>query len=131
MPCVLGLMKFLIGILISAGVIHVAALATRVGDRGFGAAVSCAVALYVAGILLILPAGLFIGCFLPAWVAVIVMFLLIVYIIQSIYVISFGHALLMWFVMAVVNMLYLLLVYGANVLGILNLSGGGGCPRGI
>jgi hypothetical protein len=122
MLCLQFTFKFAVGLLISAGAVHVAALAAGVADRGFGAALACALSLYVASIFIYLPVGFFMGCFFPLWLFIVFVVVVTIYIIQSIYITSILKAMFMWLVMCVAYIGIELLLNGGTILRILNAT---------
>jgi hypothetical protein len=113
--CVGWIIGTIIGILVSAGVIHIAAFASGLADKGFSAAIVCTICLYLAGYFVIIPAMFIVGCFCPWWVVLIVVIYLIVYIVQTVYETSFGQAFMLLFVTLIVNTLYVMLFYGPRI----------------
>ena len=125
MQCLQTIFEFAIGVLISAGALHLAALAAGLANRGFSAAISCTLAFYLASAFIYLPVALLVGCFFPWWIFVIFVVLFSIYIIQSIYSTSFGRAFFMWFVMCISYVIVALLLKGGPIMGLINGNGGG------
>ncbi len=128
MQCLMTIFEFGVVLLISAGALHLAALAAGVADRGFAAAISCTIAFQLATIFIYIPVGILVGCFFPWWMFLMFAVVFSIYIIQSIYSTSFGRAFFMWLVMGVTYSLVALLLYHGSIMNFIN---GNGCSNNI
>ena len=126
MTCLLTILKILAGILLSAGALHLAALMTGHGNRGFGAAVACSISVYILWFVVVFYSTIA-GCFSPclALIGFAVGIWLNIKIIESVYETSIGYAFLMWLIPYIIALLCTLLIYGPRILSILTHSGHG------
>ncbi len=110
----------LAGIIVSAVIIHIAAVIIGPSDRGFGAAFISAVLLYILGHLALIPLIFLTASIVPWWVFLVVAMLLSIYVIKKVYETAYISAIIMWVIAAIVNALYSLYIYGPLIVGMIN-----------
>ncbi len=120
MECILIIVAIVVQVLFSAVIIHVCAMMLGLGDRGFGTAISCAIALIIVGVIIGVAAALM-TCISPVLtcLGLLVGWLFVIYIIQSAYDTSWGNAFLIWLLSVLVSVVLSLILPGPSIFDIM------------
>ncbi len=124
MVCLTLIFTFIIQVLISSVVLHLAAYVTGHGNRGFPTAIACTLILYFTGFLLGVGMA-FLSCMGPCilGIGLIGCFFVTIYVIQSMYETSWGYAFLMFIVTIIVSIIMSLLFHGSEITSELSKMG--------
>jgi hypothetical protein len=114
------LLATIAGIVISAIIIHIAAVIIGPSDRGFGAAFMSALLMYIIGHIIIIPLIFLTSLVIPYWVFMVISFLVALFVIHRVYSTAFVSAFGMWLISAVFNAVYSLLFYGPLIVDTIN-----------
>ncbi len=112
----------IIGVLITAALIHFGAVIIGPSDRGFGAAFMSATMLYIVGHVIMLPLYVYFGHTFHAWIGGVIWAIISIAIIKRVYETAWGSALMIWVVAAIVNAVYMLLFYGPVLINAVSQS---------
>jgi hypothetical protein len=110
----------LAGVVVSAIIIHLAAVIVGPSDRGFAAALISAFLLYILAHIALIPLIFLTGFWLPWWVFIVIAMILAILVIKGVYDTAYMSAIIMWVIAAVFNAVYSLFIYGPLIVNLIN-----------